>query len=278
MLKISLSFSFNDDDFNLQEFNDGAFITSRPMKKLIFILCLFNPVLIAAQDEAERAIEVTYTFDASDFIFIPSDYADAVRVYWQTNFLRYYWPGRFDVPSLPLCDFDIPLGTGNHVVSVDVESKEELIQEDILIAPQPTAVPTTGGEDNAEAGEKAIEYDADIYYESPIIDMSTRKYTYPQAQNKEPINDLQVVLCPMKYYSRNHQLFILKEITLKIKVAADTDGVPMPSSPIVNRKQAMRHFFDLSGRQIGNGQWTMDNVPRGVYVRDGKKVAVRRSR
>ena len=260
-----------------KSFNDGAFITSRPMKKLIFILCLFNPVLIAAQDEAERAIEVTYTFDASDFIFIPSDYADAVRVYWQTNFLRYYWPGRFDVPSLPLCDFDIPLGTGNHVVSVDVESKEELIQEDILIAPQPTAVPTTGGEDNAEAGEKAIEYDADIYYESPIIDMSTRKYTYPTAQNKEPINDLQVVLCPMKYYSRNHLLFILKEITLKIKVAADTDGVPVPSSPIVNRKQAMRHFFDLSGRRLSltSANSVPSVLPKRVYIIDGKKVVVR---
>ncbi len=241
------------------------------MKKLIFILCLFNPVLIAAQDETERAIEVTYTFDASDFIFIPSDYADAVRVYWQTNFLRYYWPGRFDVPSLPLCDFDIPLGTGNHVVSVDVESKEELIQEDILIAPQPTAVPTTGGKDNAEAGEKAIEYDADLYYESPIIDMSTRKYTYPQAQNKEPINDLQVVLCPMKYYSRSHQLFILKEITLKIEVAADTDGVPVPSSTTVNSKSVSRLLFDLSGRRIS----VPSVLPKGVYIRDGKKVVVK---
>ena len=46
----------------------------------------------------------------------------------------------------------------------------------------------------------------------------------------------------------------------------------------LNSKSLNGHWYDLSGRQIGNGQWTMDNVPRGVYVRDGKKVAVRRSR
>ena len=46
----------------------------------------------------------------------------------------------------------------------------------------------------------------------------------------------------------------------------------------VNSKSLNGKCYDLSGRQIGNGQWTMDNVPRGVYVRDGKKVAARRSR
>jgi hypothetical protein len=46
----------------------------------------------------------------------------------------------------------------------------------------------------------------------------------------------------------------------------------------LNSKSLNGQWYDLTGRQIGNGQWTMDNVPRGVYVRDGKKVAVRRSR
>lgn len=36
-------------------------------------------------------------------------------------------------------------------------------------------------------------------------------------------------------------------------------------------------LYDLSGRRINNGKWTMDNgqLPRGVYIRDGKKVAVK---
>ena len=46
----------------------------------------------------------------------------------------------------------------------------------------------------------------------------------------------------------------------------------------LNSKSLNGQWYDLTGRQIRNGQWTMDNVPRGVYVRDGKKVAVRRSR
>ena len=36
-------------------------------------------------------------------------------------------------------------------------------------------------------------------------------------------------------------------------------------------------WYDLSGRRIGDGQWKMDNgqLPRGVYIRDGKKVLVK---
>ena len=44
---------------------------------------------------------------------------------------------------------------------------------------------------------------------------------------------------------------------------------------MVNGQTSNGKWYDLSGRQIGNGKWTMDNVPRGVYVRDGKKVMVK---
>ena len=36
-------------------------------------------------------------------------------------------------------------------------------------------------------------------------------------------------------------------------------------------------WYDLSGRRIGDGQWKMENgqLPRGVYIREGKKVMVK---
>ena len=50
------------------------------------------------------------------------------------------------------------------------------------------------------------------------------------------------------------------------------------SSPeMVNGQSSNGIWYDLSGRRIGDGQWKMDNgqLPRGVYIRDGKKVLVK---
>ncbi len=46
---------------------------------------------------------------------------------------------------------------------------------------------------------------------------------------------------------------------------------------MVNGKLSNGQWYDLSGRRIGDGQWAMDNgqLPRGVYIRDGKKVLVK---
>ena len=55
----------------------------------------------------------------------------------------------------------------------------------------------------------------------------------------------------------------------------DLTAITSLPTETVNSKSINGHWYDLSGRQIGNGQWTMDNVPRGVYVRNGKKVVVK---
>ena len=46
---------------------------------------------------------------------------------------------------------------------------------------------------------------------------------------------------------------------------------------MVNGQSSNGKWYDLSGRRIGDGQWKMDNgqLPRGVYIRDGKKVLVK---
>ena len=50
------------------------------------------------------------------------------------------------------------------------------------------------------------------------------------------------------------------------------------SSPeMVNGTSSDGQWYDISGRRIGDGQWKMDNgqLPRGVYIRDGKKVLMK---
>ena len=50
------------------------------------------------------------------------------------------------------------------------------------------------------------------------------------------------------------------------------------SSPeMVNGQSSNGIWYDLSGRRIGDGQWKMENgqLPRGVYIRDGKKVLMK---
>ena len=46
---------------------------------------------------------------------------------------------------------------------------------------------------------------------------------------------------------------------------------------MVNGQTSNGKWYDLSGRRIGDGQWKMDNgqLPRGVYIRDGRKVMVK---
>ena len=46
---------------------------------------------------------------------------------------------------------------------------------------------------------------------------------------------------------------------------------------MVNGQSSNGIWYDLTGRRIGDGQWKMDNgqLPRGVYIRDGKKVMVK---
>ena len=46
---------------------------------------------------------------------------------------------------------------------------------------------------------------------------------------------------------------------------------------MVNGQSSNGKWYDLTGRRIGDGQWKMDNgqLPRGVYIRDGKKVLVK---
>ena len=46
---------------------------------------------------------------------------------------------------------------------------------------------------------------------------------------------------------------------------------------MVNGQSSNGIWYDLTGRRIGDGQWKMDNgqLPRGVYIRDGKKVLVK---
>ncbi len=46
---------------------------------------------------------------------------------------------------------------------------------------------------------------------------------------------------------------------------------------IVNGKSLNGKCYDLSGRRINNGQWKMDNgqLPRGIYIKDGRKTAVK---
>ena len=50
-----------------------------------------------------------------------------------------------------------------------------------------------------------------------------------------------------------------------------------PAQQIVNGKSLNGKCYDLSGRLINNGQWKMGNgkLPRGVYIKDGRKMVVR---
>ena len=55
------------------------------------------------------------------------------------------------------------------------------------------------------------------------------------------------------------------------------DTSPVVAPEMVNGTSSNGQWYDLSGRRIGDGQWKMDNgqLPRGVYIRDGKKVMVK---
>ena len=55
------------------------------------------------------------------------------------------------------------------------------------------------------------------------------------------------------------------------------DTSPVVAPEMVNGTSSNGQWYDLSGRRIGDGQWKMDNgqLPRGVYIRDGKKVLVK---
>ena len=50
----------------------------------------------------------------------------------------------------------------------------------------------------------------------------------------------------------------------------DPDGVR--DLQMVNGKWSNGKYYDLSGRQIVNGKSVNGKLPRGVYIRNGKKM------
>ena len=49
----------------------------------------------------------------------------------------------------------------------------------------------------------------------------------------------------------------------------------LPISQFVNRKSVNSKWYDLSGRQIRHSSFDTRHLPRGIYIRDGKKVLVK---
>ena len=63
--------------------------------------------------------------------------------------------------------------------------------------------------------------------------------------------------------------FVLGTLTLQALEFTPTGITDATSVSKATRPQ----LFDLAGRQIGNGQWTMNNgqLPKGIYIENGRK-------
>ena len=239
------------------------------MNKCIFafMLGLLSSFVCAQESVADVAeLDTTFYFSASDFCLTPSHY-DYMEIY----------SGRPDIsmdgdsgePSLMIGLCEITLNGCFEKFQWTCDTSEVLYCSDVKLLPilaiwEPIDEPTL------KQILTQFQYEKDSY-PTMISDVFNRHDRYGNTT-------FIIKYYPLRYDTRTKNLYLIKKLHIHLTAYRETDAIHDISAPeMVNGTSSDGKWYDLSGRRIGDGQWKMDNgqLPRGVYIRDGKKMLVK---
>ena len=240
------------------------------MKKVIIIFIiatLFSGYVFSQNNIIDAAeLDTTFYFSASDFCLTPSHY----------DFMEIY-SGRPDIsmdgdsgePSLMIGLCEITLNGCFEKFQWTCDTSEVLYCSDVKLLPilaiwEPIDEPTL------KQILTQFQYEKDSY-PTMISDVFTHLDRYGNTT-------FIIKYYPLRYDTRTKNLYLIKKLHIHVTAYRETDAIHDLAAPkMVNGQSSNGIWYDLTGRRIGDGQWKMDNgqLPRGVYIRDGKKVLVK---
>lgn len=175
------------------------------MNKIIFsLLVLLVPLQVL---NAETTKSEVVTFKQSDFSFSRNDRGELVI---SSKVLNACYDENSNEPGLPLVPVNIFIPQNSAYKSLEVEVNESLIEDNIIIAPNPTPMITdsiTSAAPNSGRMQLAIKN-----YPS-----STAKYVGTSMMDGYTI--LNLLVCPFRYDAQDKKLYFVERITISINLS-----------------------------------------------------------
>lgn len=171
------------------------------VKKQIFT-CLLTIICTSVCGQAFK--ELSMQFDKKDFSFAKQGMYTHI-IPQKTNMV--VWGDTID-PALPYLGVNVLINPTEEYDGITIESNNELVQTDVVIAPNPIPMPTN----RIEVSEKTrhVEYKKAVY---PNANM-----TYTGTHLMDGYKYLSFVVCPFAYDATKKELFIKKKMDIKIRL------------------------------------------------------------
>lgn len=173
------------------------------MKKLIVLLCAICCCTLSTNGQVKK--EVVLQFNIKDFTFNKDDIGQ-MYITSQTHLVSY--GSDIQAPALPLIRVYYLIGENESYKSVSIESDDELISSGVVIAPNPTVVPT-----NAVLSPKSDTPEAD--YKENSYPKQQIEYTGTHLMGG--FKYLSFIVCPFSYDTSAQRLYLKKNMTLGIE-------------------------------------------------------------
>ena len=240
------------------------------MKKVIIIFIiatLFSGYVFSQNNIIDAAeLDTTFYFSASDFCLTPSHY----------DFMEIY-SGRPDIsmdgdsgePSLMIGLCEITLNGCFEIFQWTCDTSEVLYCSDVKLLPilaiwEPIDEPTL------KQILTQFQYEKDSY-PTMISDVFTHLDRYGNTT-------FIIKYYPLRYDTRTKNLYLIKKLHIHLTAYRETDAIHDLSAPeMVNGASSAGKWYDLSGRRlsVSSAGSAPSVLPKGVYIRDGKRVLVK---
>lgn len=232
-----------------------------------------------SQPENVLTIDTLLTFSPEDFtVFCPDD-EQGCLILSDKYGSRLSYGGLVGEPSMPYIAVNVYHSNMLSCSAVEASVQEHLFADDIVMMINPTVEPNLVHDSPNLIGIGSDGDDERIYPTSPV-EFATEIYQASLSDRELGYTILRVY--PFRYNANDLKLYLNE--TIKIKITYQTNSPVnisnIPNSQMVNGKSVARpwsldpsrngQWYDLSGRRIDNSP-----LPRGIYIKDGRKTAVK---
>ena len=232
------------------------------MKKII---SFFPLIFISFCLWAQRIEQVSFTCEQDDFLFKESN--GCVQI--SSVVYPALYPRTTDNQGLPYIIIHVLIGSNEEYIDVDYDYSEESILKDFILGPPIQYAPRNR--------QSYVEISREEDFAEPIY--SPKKVIYIGTHSVGGFKYLSFLIYPFKYYSEEHQLNMLKDFIIKIRLSQVKENITCDFSmkemikSIVINKEKLPLLYYPSCSQIGKSNNRTQTLDYLIITCDSLKDA-----